>query len=120
MPGRRPSQCRAGPAVRAGCAPVPRGGRAQASQVEHGVRPAGPQLLANAPAHAPHLAHLGGGQVAHLGQLGGMATGFALGRLSNVVGQLGRGLGGCNAHHLQDPVAYHLDPLGVAAAHALG
>ena len=95
-------------------------GRVHAHQVLHRLDATLAQLLADTPPNAPDFADVGGlknhlqfdrcqsGQVAHLGQVVGVNTGLSLGRLGNMVSQLGQGFGGANAnaagnaHPLQD------------------
>ena len=67
-------------------------------QVERGVNAVFSKLCADLSAHAPHVAHLGGGQqglqffggaraqVADLGVLGRVAAGFAFGAFGDGVG----------------------------------
>lgn len=90
------------------------GDRVGVGQVEGGADADLVELDGQSAAHAPDLAHVGGGQqflvcgavqigpLADLGEFGGVAAGFALGAFGDVVGQLGQGLGGGDADAVRD------------------
>jgi len=92
-------------------------------QVQRGVDALCAQLCTDLAAHAPHVAHFGGGQqglqffrraraqVADLRVVRGIAAGFAFGAFGDGVGQLGEGLGGADADASRDA-----DPLVDASA----
>lgn len=102
-------------------------GRAHALQVQCGVHAVLSKLCADLAAHAPHVAHFGGGQqgleffrcaraqVADLRVLNRVAAGFAFGAFGDGVGQLGKGLGGTDADAGRDA-----DPLVDAPADLAG